>query len=300
MKTKVIIGVDAGGTKTKVCVFDLKGKILLEHVGGVGSPAVLGNSAIDYIMGLVKNVMLSVMLKHEIIYIQAGISGLGTVPNVSEYEDIYTESFKVKVSMVNDAITLWHAIFKNKFNAGISVVSGTGSSCLAINKNKEMLIGGWGHLITETGSAYAAVRMLVVNMIYEYETNNKLTKLGAKFLEELGYGIDIYKIKIFMYKSDKKEIAAKAKFISEEAIKGDEEAISILKRCGKDLALAINNGFKHLKMDDTAGIGFSGSFVLEAPYVKEALISKLDYKNNLVEFNEDQVIGCYYLAMKKV
>jgi N-acetylglucosamine kinase-like BadF-type ATPase len=135
-------------------------------------------------------------------------------------------------------------------------------------------------------------------MIKQYEQNLTISPLGKKFLEKLGYD-SIYKLKIFMYTNDKKTIANEAKFLSEQAYSGSEEAQLILRQQGEALAEYINLAFKHLNMNETAGVGFCGSFVLKAYGVKDALINKLDHKSNIIDFDGDPIDGTFYLAVKK-
>ena len=47
---------------------------------------------------------------------------------------------------------------------------------------RDRLIGGWGHLLREKGSAYAIVHDFCVKMIEKYEAGIRLNKLEYAFL----------------------------------------------------------------------------------------------------------------------
>jgi N-acetylglucosamine kinase-like BadF-type ATPase len=105
-----------------------------------------------------------------------------------------------------------------------------------------------------------------------------------------------------MYLNTKTEIASYAKFISKQANLGNEEAIKILKDSGRDLAVLVRRVYKNLGLTEKAIIGFRGSFVQKAPYVKEELMKNLDgfgIHLNIFEGDQDPVFGAFYMARRK-
>ncbi|HPN61465.1 MAG TPA: ATPase, partial [Bacilli bacterium] len=78
--------------------------------------------------------------------------------------------------------------------------------------------------------------------------------------------------------------------------------IKILKQAGKDLAYFVIKTHQHLNMQASFWLGFRGSFIQNALFVKEELMSCLKndgLKPRLVEEENDSVIGAYYLAKQK-
>lgn len=298
---KAIIAVDAGGTKTKVCVINAKKEVVYEKSGGPGSPAVLKEAAFHNIFELVEEVYSQVRDQYQISFIQMGVSGLGTVANVSEYEKAIADKIGIETSIESDAILGLYSIVEDKFKEGVLVLSGTGSACAGINNDDTMLLGGFGQLLTETGSSYASVKMLVTKTILHYEDSLTYIPLGKKFMDLINAN-SIIDFKVFMYNHTKGEIAKYAKFISNEALNGDLEAQAILKKSGQDLAYYVVRLYHHLKLTNKAVLGFRGSFIQNAPFVKEELLKTLELENislNLVGGDGDPIYGAYYLAKKK-
>jgi len=116
---KVIIAVDAGGSKTKVCALTKDKNIVYQVTGGSGSPAVLKNQAFINIFSLVREVCEKIKDNYIISYVQMGISGLGTVQNVQELEKQLQEEINVEVSMENDAILGLYSIIEDKADEGV-------------------------------------------------------------------------------------------------------------------------------------------------------------------------------------
>lgn len=300
MKSKCFICVDAGGTKTKIVVFSLEGKIIYDAIFGPGSPAVAKKQAFVNIEKGLDEVIQKINPSYEVAFIQMGVSGLGTVQNVSELETKYFKKYQVLVSIVNDAIIALYSIIQNKYQSGILVLAGTGSAVYGIKDGKTLLIGGWGHLLNEQGSAYALVRNTTLNAIDHFEKGLSFTPFEQKFMQYLGLK-DIYGFKPFFYQNQKEDIAKHAVYIKGEAIKGDPYAISILEESGRFLADQVINLVKGLKLDSDAILGLRGGFFTDGDIIIKAMLKRL--KNEKIKFilelkDVPPVIGAYYLALK--
>ncbi len=305
MNKKVIMSVDAGGTKTKVALIDYEKNIVFEKVGESGSPAVLKEKAIENIVNLVKEAISENNGLYDISYIQMGISGLGVVKDKVSYEKKLAEELNIPVSMENDAIEALYSTVTDLYEEGIVILAGTGSAVCGINKSDEvMLNGGWGHLLTEDGSSYSAVRTLVVKMIKQYEEGEEICPLGQKLMALLNV-VNLPDIRNFIYYQTKNEIASYSKLISAEADKGDCDAIEILKEAGKELANRVITLSKRLGIsviDGKSVLGFRGGFVSNIPLVREEIMKTLKqngYNFSLADSKIDPVYGGFYLAKRK-
>lgn len=298
---KVVIAVDAGGTKTKVSAINQNKEVVFESVGGPGSPAVLRFQAYNNILEPLRVVFNEVKDKYDVTFIQIGVSGFGVLENISEIENKLYAEFGVEVKLNSDADIGLYSIIEDKYDEGILVLAGTGSAVSGIKNGKIMLVGGFGALLTECGSSYFAVKSLVMNIINQYEETLTYSELGKEFMKLIG-AEDVGYFRKFMYLNTKTEIASYAKFISKQANLGNEEAIKILKDSGRDLAVLVRRVYKNLGLTEKAIIGFRGSFVQKAPYVKEELMKNLDgfgIHLNIFEGDQDPVFGAFYMARRK-
>src|SRR5690606_7303426 len=100
---KVIISVDAGGTKTKAAAITKDAKIVYEYTAGPGSPAVLRFQALNNIKEAIKMVYNEAKEKYDITGIQVGASGYGVFENVSKIEEDLTKEFNVDSYICSDA-----------------------------------------------------------------------------------------------------------------------------------------------------------------------------------------------------
>lgn len=163
------------------------------------------------------------------------------------------------------------------------------------------MIGGWGQLLTEVGSAYTTVRDFFISMIRNYESGHGITPLGRKFLDLHSF-TEVKQLKFLVYPHTKKSIALHAKFIADEAKNGDPEAIALIKKGARDLANDVRNAFRALNLSYNTVIGFRGGFILNVPILQEELILALQEFNincQVVEGDQDPIYGAYYLAKRK-
>ena len=305
MSKKVMMSVDAGGTKTKVALIDFDKNILLEKVGESGSPAVLKEKAIHNIFKLVREVIWSNMGEYEVVHIQMGISGLGVIKNKAEYEESLSEELNIPVSMENDAMMALFSTVTDEYDEGIVILAGTGSAVCGIDKdNNIMLNGGWGHLLTEDGSGYTCVRSMIIKMIYEYEHGIEICPIGKKIMEKLDV-VNLPDIRNFVYFKTKDEIASLARFISDEAKNGDKDAIEILEKAGDELAdrvIVLSNRMGIERKLGKSALGFRGSFVANNPIIINRILETVEkngYKFALADSSVDPVYGGFYMAKRR-
>ncbi len=93
---------------------------------------------------------------------------------------------------------------KDKYQNGIVVISGTGVAIYGKYESQTTLIGGWGHIIRELGSAYACVHDLALNIIDQEENDLPLTLFQENFLTYLNKH-HITDLKHLFYNHSKKE-----------------------------------------------------------------------------------------------
>ncbi len=293
---KVIIAVDAGGSKTQVALINKFKEIIFSVTLGSGSPAVIGDEAIEVIKKGVKKAYQAIKAPYKLACIGMGISGLGVITNLEEISLDFERKYNVPTIIENDASIALYSILTDKFDKGILVLSGTGSAIFAMNENQTVLVGGYGHMLTEVGSAYTTVRDLINLSIKRFEVEQVVSPLTQKFFDLIGIS-SVHGFRSFVYNRTKKEIASYASFVVEEANNGDQEATNILKKAGRDLAHDVIQAYKALNLADKVVIGFRGGFINNAIIVQEELLKSLEKANikfNYIKSDVDPIYGVFY------
>jgi N-acetylglucosamine kinase-like BadF-type ATPase len=299
---KCIIGVDAGGTKTQITAFTMDGQEIASGKYGVGSPAAIGNTALENIEKGLDDIYGKIQGRYEVSYIQMGISGLGVVREVSTLEKQLSAKYNAPVSMENDAVIALYSIIKNNYKQGILVLAGTGSSTLGVAEGKTMLVGGWGHLLGEKGSAFAVVQQATLNIISKTENKRDLSEFDKVFMKALNIEATSGFKQVF-YQNTKDKVASYAHFINDMATTGDPDARQLLVDSGLWLASYVKSPFALLPFKGSVAIGFQGSFVCKALYVKETLLENLKRSGldvTEVVSDSEPVVGAYYLVLSRL
>ncbi|MDO9628704.1 MAG: BadF/BadG/BcrA/BcrD ATPase family protein [Acholeplasmataceae bacterium] len=298
---KYIIGVDGGGTKTLGVLFDISGHELKRVEFGFSNFSIDEEIAKSNVEKTIAELAMDLEDERE-LFIQMGIAGYSKIKKSTQFVKSLEKKFNATVDLDSDAIIALYSVKQNKDINVIMVIGGTGSVLMVSDGEEANLVGGFGHLLGDEGSAYHLAITALKKIIEEKESNQELSELSKMILKEIE-ALDYLDIKNFVYNNNKSDIARLAKFIAHCALNHDLDAISLLKQEGRHLAKQTINAYNKSKKKDNVVIALRGGFLLNAPYVKETLIEEL--KISLKDFEIDihpiePVIGAYYLGLLKL
>lgn len=292
-----IVGIDGGGTKTLGVLWDEKGNEVkrVEHGFANFSVDILQTkiNIEKTIDDLVKD------LKGE-IYIVMGISGVSNLRNQDEYIKVLNSKYKALTIIETDGLLALYSVVRDSDNPVIMIIGGTGSIVYSLQKGQTNRLGGYGHLLGDEGSAYHLVITAFKTVINNFEANNKLDEFSKELLKLLNVD-EVEDLKKLVYGVSKSEVAKHAVHVSELALKGNKKAIKLLENEGINLANQIFNAYKKMKTSEIVKVALRGGFVNKAPFVKEALIKKLENKKMNFEIDQtnlEPIMGAYYLGNK--
>ncbi len=275
-KNPFVIGMDGGGTKTKVCVMDLEGSEIDVvfgggmNINGLGREGVLRNMA--EIFAEIKNRCGDWSQLKALCIGAAGISN----PELREALMLSVKLAGIEVNPVifgDQHAALYGAHCQGK---GIILIAGTGSICFGLDgKGKEARTGGWGYLIDDEGSGYALGRDVLSAIAQAEDGRIPPTCMRKPVFDQLGIDNINGMIKfIYADTTGKKEIAALAIHIMKAYEAGEEAAMASLEKAADKLADMVVPVVRKLKLEE-GEIAFCGSVITK----NEVVIEKL--KNNL-------------------
>jgi N-acetylglucosamine kinase-like BadF-type ATPase len=237
---RIVIGVDGGGTKTSAVVMDQDRNILAKGTFPGTNPHSNSEDHVRTVLAKLIPELLSQagLTKQDIDGVCMGMAGADRpadkefitrlmVPNLAE---------RTKLLIVNDAVVAMVAVLKRLH--GILVIAGTGSICLGFHENKESSVrcGGWGHLLADEGSGYMIGLEALKAIMHAHDQRRPATSLTDRILKELGLsGPSDLVGWIYMGRNGKTEIAALSRIVHEEADKGDQVSLNILKHQASEL-----------------------------------------------------------------
>lgn len=266
----MILGIDAGGTKTKVVVMDNNGDIL--HIGK-GGPGNHLNVGIEGVLDVISKALGKFKDNKFDIAILA-LAGVGFDPEIRKYfADTMKKVIKSKnIEVYNDCyVALKGAIGKRK--TGMLILSGTGSMVIGVDEEgKHHKVGGWGHLLGDEGSGYKISYDAIRAVMGYWEGIGPDTILKDAVFEYFGFKdyMDVIK---FFYMGDiqRDKIASFSPYVIRCAEDKDFVAIQIIKNNIKELLSGI--GSVKLQIEDDY-ISYGGG-MFNSTYYKEMVEEEL-------------------------
>ncbi|TAK57712.1 MAG: hypothetical protein EPO24_09550 [Bacteroidetes bacterium] len=230
MKQSYIIGIDGGGTKTVAAIARLDATIVAQVKAGPSNPNAVGfEQSAKVLLNLVDECCQKVGCKsNSVKKIVIGLAGAGREEDKQQLlkilKNLGGDSFVKKVILETDVRIAFEAAFPDN-EAGIAVISGTGSIVMARTANQKFIrAGGWGKTLGDDGSGHAIARDAIREVLKSHEGRMVKTVLTSRLKKSFKLrSVD----EIISYAAHH-PIASFAPQVIEEATKGDTVAKEIL------------------------------------------------------------------------
>ena len=296
-RSKYILGIDGGGTKTELAIADEAGNIITKGYSGPSNwtttprKVTEGNiiEGIEAVLRETPNIRLELIV--------AGIAGVSK--REDEAKDFFLSlGFSERVIVTSDAhIALIGAVLDME---GIIVIAGTGSIGYGRRNNIETRSGGWGYLLGDEGSAYDVGRKGIIASLKSYDGRGEKTILLDTFQEYMGPGDMEVLVKI-MYQRPQDIISGFARYVVKGAEEKDGVALKILNDAAYELSLLGISVAKKLNYSnkDTFNIAYTGGFFNAGEIVLEPFIRNIKEvfpKCNIFKSKSSPVVGAILLG----
>jgi len=309
-----VLGVDCGGSKTKIQVTDKSGKKIIQTVSGPVSYKSAGGIA-KAIENLNRGVFEAIksLKKSSSIYFESscfGMAGYDTPEDFNTFKKIvFNEKLKKylnynKTIIVNDNMLGLEAGSQSKNK--IIINAGSGSNCLGINENgKQGKASGWEYILADEGSAYQSGLKALKAVMRAYDGRSEGTLLKDTILKELNLK-NVPNLAKWIYEIPfpREKISYLAKTVCHTAELGDKVSIRILAEEAEEAAISVRAvarklGFK----DNTFDLVLVGGLFKCEKYFKNVMVKILikEYPNiNIISLVTNTVRGAIKLAIENL
>ncbi len=304
----LVVGMDAGGTSTKVKIADLSGKVLDFFEGeGMNINSFGPEGTKKHLEDILDTIREKLGSFEEIKAMCIGIAGISNPDTQSLIkETILSAGITIEPLLVGDQIVALYGA--EGTGEGIVLIAGTGSVCSGrrIDENgKEILAraGGWGHLIDDEGSAYALGRDVLTAVVRSQDGRGEKTAMWKAVKEQL-HVESVQDLIRFVYAKEtgKKEIASLAPIVMTGIEAGEETAFEILKKAAVHLADDVIAVADQLNIE-SGKVVLAGSVLLKNTLLQTFLKKELKRRRNGIYIGEatyDAAYGAVLAALEKV
>ena len=260
---KYLIGIDGGGTATKICVADPDGVIHGHHTAGPLN--INGQSREEFrrTIGEILTLPARMGLKPgDCAAIGIGAAGISNPRTREVLEEAFRDSgYSAPVYVYSDGETALAAVFPECH--GIILIAGTGSICYGRREDGTVIrSGGYGHLIDDGGSAYDIARRMLAAVVQAEDGRGGATVLKELVYDRLGIsGVSELVGYVYAPERRKGDLAALAVLLGRAVAMGDRTAMEIEDACADELCALIRPVLGRLPEEKNVAIG--GSVLLK-------------------------------------
>jgi N-acetylglucosamine kinase-like BadF-type ATPase len=187
--TEYVIGVDIGGMKSHLALFDTEGNFVdfdrwgcLNHEGLPGSFAQFEDEFGQFVSAVINRNKITMK---DVAFSALGVGGVDTVKQHTIISGILGKLGFERFTLANDAFLGIPA--GSETGTGICAINGTGDTLAGINKEGKMLqIGGVGAISCDMGGGANLGRRLVSAVYCELFRKGEATLMTPLLFEELG------------------------------------------------------------------------------------------------------------------
>lgn len=233
-----VVGIDCGGTKTKLVRCALDGVIIDSYIAGPGNILSSGYETVKKsLTDVIQKGCIAAQESQEVcLGLCIGAAGAARESVQKQIEQIVRESgYNGKLFITHDAEI---ALFGEcEDGEGILVIAGTGAISYGRTRDgKTHRVGGWGHLIGDEGSAYFIGKTMLNAVMKAYDGRGSQTILTELLLNRMHTSnVEDVITTVYQAVDAKKEIAKFAVLIEEACRRGDEISLQIAEATAKEL-----------------------------------------------------------------
>jgi len=289
-KPSFYIGVDGGGTKTKISVLNSEGKVINQAIAGPGNIRTSAKQTWQSFEEALLQCLSWVQIKQSDLHVLFGSAGTEYLASVDEFMTL-KPSYVTSYELVSDAYTACVGAHGN--DHGVIIIVGTGVIGYQLESNKATQVGGWGFPHSDEGGG-AWLGMQAVGQAFKaFDGIIKTSLLTSTILEQ--FNNNPHNLLNAVVKATPADFGKFAPTVVECAKKGDSCALNLLKASGNYIN-QIANVLEKKQQDKSKVlpltlIGGIAEFI--TPYISE------DIARRLTPRLSDTVGGAVWLLRKK-
>jgi len=300
--TRHVLGIDAGGTKTRALLADEEGRVLAGASGGGANLRTHGELEVEKVLhAVVEEAESAAGARPEAVAL--GIACADRPEDHAVLGAILRRiGFRRHVLITNDARIAFVA--GSPARVGLALVCGTGSIAWGQNAAAEIArSGGWGWHLGDEGSGFWIGVRAIRQVLRGADGRGQPTALEKPLFEHFAIG-HAEQILHAVYDGDfpRHHVAMFAVRVEEAALAGDAVAREILSSAAQELTLAARSVIERLRLEEGGyDIVLSGGTFQNVPTLRDLVATSLaSEKARIVPLAGEPAMGAVRLAIEEL
>ena len=294
---KFAAGIDGGGTKTTLICRDLSGETISEKHFGAFNLNGIGEKRFEELLAEITSYLCTLGSCQSVCIGAAGSSNpLMRRIAAAAFQNAGITRWK----LAGDYEIALHGALAG--DAGVCLIAGTGSICCGRDRKGSILrLGGWGHLIGDSGSAYALGRDAFAAAARQMDGLEPETGLTRKIMEAFQLKCREELI-AYVYQGGKSQIAIAAKQVEQAFLDGDTFAGEILEKNVRSLIELTVATAGQLSLQDVP-VALMGGVLAHESVMRRLFINKLAAVRpdlQCIHPRQDAAAGAVLLALSEI
>ncbi len=266
---KFAAGIDGGGTGTTLLCREPGGRTVSEQRFGAFN---LNGTGEEHFAALLAEITACLRALGSCQSVCIGAAGSSNPRMRSMIAETFQTAGIMRWDLVGDDEIALHGALEGE--AGLCLIAGTGSVCCGRGRDGRILrLGGWGHLIGDSGSAYALGRDAFAAVARQWDGMGPETGLTAKLAEAFHLG-SREELIACVYQGGKSRVAAAARLVEQAFLDGDALAGEILERNARCLVELTAAAAGRLSLGH-APVALMGGVLAQDTAMRRLFVSKL-------------------------
>lgn len=301
-----VIGIDGGGTKTRMKLADMDGTLLACCEGGPANINAVGSARLEKVLeelvseglGRIGGVLSGCMA------VCLGMAGAGRpAEKCLIRETLQRIGFDTRITVTDDAFTaLYGGVGSDE---GVILISGTGSICYGRDSlGQTRRAGGWGYIAGDEGSGYEIGLRALKHALRSLDGREASSLLADMVMEQVELtGMDVVQM-VYRSGNGKSTIAQLAPLVDDAYARGDTFAKNILNYAVGELIISVKAVVEGLNLGNSRfQLALAGSVLQKSAFISEGVIRRMAEEYPLVSLfhaKNDAAWGAVQIALDRI
>jgi N-acetylglucosamine kinase-like BadF-type ATPase len=302
VKPRHVLGIDAGGTKTRAILADETGRVVAGARGGGANLRTHGELEVEKVLhSVIERAEGEAGVRADALAL--GIAGADRPEDHAVLREILRRiGFRSRVVLANDARIAFVAGSARR--VGLALICGTGSIAWGRNSRGEVArAGGWGWHLGDEGSGFWIGEHAIRDVLRGVDGRGPATLLEKPLFEHFGIERPEEIVRA-LYDRDypRHQVAMFAVRVQEAASRGDAVARQILAGALEELLLAARSVIGRLNLEAAPyDVVLSGGTFAALPALQESVRGRLATSNaRVILLEEEPAMGAVKLALEEL